>query len=299
MESYFYKKELDALRAKLSASEVIKIETQADLLFSKKESDDDAKKKEAAEKYEENKIRLFTLYYNRKISLRKNWLLLVSIIFLIILMAITPFLLENRKASSDKAMGINDTLTINSSAVLSKEYNLGIDSIKSLTNLVVDSNKIDGVTVRHLIYNTIKQKHDCDTVKAIVSYDQFSFPSNKNKLHPYYFYLYLFIAFLIAQIILVIFLKPALLKLCKGHFKKEYDEYLNDIILGEILEEIKNLTGTNDTLKEKLNDYYHKIQNHVNSQKYKKAIVTIIKAKVDAKDNGEIVKNLNDLLEKL
>lgn len=298
MESYFYKKELDALRDKLSASEVIKIEKQADLLFSKKESKDEAKIKEAAEKYKENKIRLFTLYYNRKISLRKNWLLLVSIIFFIILMAITPFLLENRKASSDKAMSINDSLTIYSSAILSKEYNRGIDSIKTLTNLVVDSNKIDGVTVQHLIYNTIKQ--DCDTVKAIVSYDQFSIPSNKNKLHPYYFYLYLFIAFLIAQIILVIFLKPALLKLCKGHFKKEYDEYQNDI--KNILDEIRKITTektTNVELKYKLNNYYYEIQNYVISQKYKKAIVTIKKAKVDAKDNHEIVKKLNDLLEKL
>ena len=298
MESYFYKKELDALRDKLSASEVIKIEKQADLLFSKKESKDEAKIKEAAEKYKENKIRLFTLYYNRKISLRKNWLLLVSIIFLIILMAITPFLLENRKASSDKAMSINDSLTIYSSAILSKEYNRGIDSIKTLTNLVVDSNKIDGVTVQHLIYNTIKQ--DCDTVKAIISYDQFSIPSNKNKLHPYYFYLYLFIAFLIAQVILVIFLKPTLLKLCKGHFKKEYDEYQNHIkkILGEIHEKINSSTES-DTLKKKLNDYYDGIQNHVNSQKYKKAIEEIKKAKEYAKNTSEIVEKLNELLEKL
>ncbi len=293
MESYFYKKELDALRSKLSSREVINIEKQADRLFLKENNEDEVPK------YEENKLRLYTIYNCRKISLRKYWIIFSSVVFImsiIISTLISSLLYGNRNISTTEEMWVIDTLKI----PISNNYYMSIDSIKSYTAVIADSDKVWG---QFLIYHTNKQV--CDTVKATVSFAQTTTPplSNNSKLKSIYFYLHiLFIAYLIALVLLVMFLKPNLLKLCEGHFKKEHDEYYKNIKtnLDNIRNGILSHVNNNDMLRKKLEDHYNSIQRLINNQKYKKAISEIKKAEEDARSISEINNDeLDKLLEKL
>ncbi len=294
MESYFYKKELDALRSKLSSREVINIEKQADRLFLKENNEDEVPK------YEENKLRLYTIYNCRKISLRKYWIIFSSVVFImsiIISTLISSLLYGNRNISTTEEMWVIDTLKI----PISNNYYMSIDSIKSYTAVIADSDKVQG---QFLIYHTNKQV--CDTVKATVSFAQTTTPplSNNSKLKSIYFYLHiLFIAYLIALVLLVMFLKPNLLKLCEGHFKKEHDEYYKNIktSLDEIYKKIVNdiCNGNKCMLRKKLEGHYNSIQRLINNQKYKRAISEIKKAEEDARSIPEIDNELDNLLEKL